>query len=238
MIHESYNEIEAKNWIRDKPITLSDFVCIPAIIREIKADLNLINFNLLDVGCGEGFLTRQLAHLFQKVEGIDYSSAMISLAKKQAKRDNLHYQTADMCKINLVSETFDFITAVSSLHYLKDNSELEKAFKETFRLLKKEGIFIFSVIHPCFNTLPGTPPDNYFTNQSFFGEISSIDGKKLKIGGYQHQISDYINLLVKVGFKVEKMIEPEVPSGLMEKFPDFFERNKTVPQFMIIKARK
>ena len=40
------------------------------------------NFNLLDIGCGNGFLTKDMSRYFKKVIGIDNSNSAISQAKK------------------------------------------------------------------------------------------------------------------------------------------------------------
>ena len=81
---ELYNR-SASNWQRSEPILLSDFTARPFLLswcEPVKGQ------RVLDLGCGEGYIARQLkkrgaAH----VEGIDISEEMIAsaIATEQAQ---------------------------------------------------------------------------------------------------------------------------------------------------------
>lgn len=233
-----YSGDNVRNWCRHEPITLSDHLCLPIILKEIQGEKNLQGGTLLDAGCGEGFFTRQLAPFFKNVIGVGSSQEMIALAEQQKNAENLSYFVSDLCQINLPNETVGVVVAVSSLHYLKNVVESEKAFREFHRILESKGKLLFSVVHPCFNTLPDEPPKNYFGNELYFGKMIGSDGRILKMGAYQHKISDYINQLVQCGFKIEKVFEPEVSISLLQKHLLFFKRNQNYPQFLLIKSKK
>jgi 2-polyprenyl-3-methyl-5-hydroxy-6-metoxy-1,4-benzoquinol methylase len=72
---------------------------------------------VLDVGCGEGLLTRRLAPLAEHVTGIDLSAPMVERARALADADNLTYRSGDLLTTEL-DGPFDLVTAFAVLHHL------------------------------------------------------------------------------------------------------------------------
>ena len=99
---------------------------------------------ILDFGCGAGAITNKLAKSFRFIEAIDISSGMITVAKKQAKENditNINYSQTSIFDDRLKEETFDAILAYNVLHYIEDIPSLMRRFHS---LLKPNGIFISS----------------------------------------------------------------------------------------------
>src|SRR5690554_7950964 len=73
----------------------------------------------LDVGCGEGLLTRELrAAGAAAVLGVDLSPEMVAEARERAGRDpGLEYLVADFLAMP-VTEQFDLVTCVATLHHV------------------------------------------------------------------------------------------------------------------------
>src|SRR6185503_14393888 len=69
----------ARSWVRDQPTSLSDFTARPRVL-ELCGDL--AGKQVLDLGCGEGYVARQLARAGAAVVGIDLSSGMIEQARQ------------------------------------------------------------------------------------------------------------------------------------------------------------
>ena len=119
--------------------------CVEELLGDVKGKY------LLDAGCGEGYLSRQYAKRGAKVLAIDISPRLIATSKKITGNEELdiEFRVEDVCNIKSVqSETFDII--VSNLVLLNVPC-LNDALKEYFRVLKKGGILVFSVVHPAFN---------------------------------------------------------------------------------------
>ena len=72
---------------------------------------------VLDVGCGEGLLTRRLAPLAGHVTGIDLSAPMIERARALADADHLTYVCGDVLTTDL-DGPFDLVTAFATLHHM------------------------------------------------------------------------------------------------------------------------
>jgi 2-polyprenyl-3-methyl-5-hydroxy-6-metoxy-1,4-benzoquinol methylase len=109
---------------------------------------------ILDAGCGEGYLCRLLCNQGAHVLGVDYSEKMIEVAKrKTAKETNIDYKHGNCEELPFISDkSFDVVVSNMVIHDLADH---QKAFNEIHRVLIPNGIFVFSILHPCFDT-PGS----------------------------------------------------------------------------------
>ncbi len=89
----------------------------------------------LDLGCGTGFLYR--FSNWENLIGIDIAEDMIKFYKKFNNRCLL----ADIERLPFKDNSFDFIVSNFALHW----TDIKKSFNEAFRVLKKEGYFVFNI---------------------------------------------------------------------------------------------
>ncbi len=96
---------------------------------------------ILDLGCGDGVLTAQLANIVPQgfVLGIDASRGMIATAV-QNRRDNLEFRLLDINQLNFKNE-FDLIFSNATLHWVKAHKKL---LANTYNALKAGGIARFN----------------------------------------------------------------------------------------------
>jgi trans-aconitate 2-methyltransferase len=94
------------------------------------------NERILDLGCGDGRLTAQLAELVPGgyVVGIDASAGMIAEARKH-QRPNLTFEVMDINQFGF-EQSFDLIFSNATLHWIKDHSRL---LKKAFAYLNEGG---------------------------------------------------------------------------------------------------
>ncbi|NET86885.1 MAG: class I SAM-dependent methyltransferase [Kamptonema sp. SIO1D9] len=98
---------------------------------------NLSNFRgkALDIGCGSGILSWELAQHYDTVIGIDISAEMLAIAQAKRSAPNLNYIQMDATQITLNSK-FDFIVSANTFHHLPN---LPTTLKQIKQLLKPQG---------------------------------------------------------------------------------------------------
>lgn len=136
------------------------------------------NARVLDIGCGDGRLTRELARRVPKgmVVGIDASPSMIALARDSfADVPNLRFECMDARKIAL-PEKFDFVFSNAVLHWFKEHD----AFLASLRKVMRDGAelqFSFGgkgnageIVTALFHTIAKEPWSAYFPREHFRAE--------------------------------------------------------------------
>ena len=110
-------------------------------VNNLISELSLSgNEAILDLGCGDGGLTEQLAQLAPNgtVLGIDASVGMIVTAQNRVK-PNLMFKKMDINMLDFHNK-FDVIFSNATLHWIKDHRRL---FKNSFRALRDGGVILW-----------------------------------------------------------------------------------------------
>jgi len=93
--------------------------------------------NILDLGCAMGSFTKYVADKGKILDGIDYSTNMINIAKD--KVSNANFYVMDMLNLDL-NKRYDGVMAINStIHVEKKN--MQRLFDSIYDLLKDDGIF-------------------------------------------------------------------------------------------------
>lgn len=228
-----YNH-SAGSWIRKEPISLSDFTARPVLLEMCEPVKNL---QVLDLGCGEGYCSRELKRRgAAKVYGIDLSERMIEAAQQQDQLDNLEIKYEAKCATNLAhigSQSFDQVLAVFLFNYLTVE-QMTQCMREVFRVLRPGGRFVFSVPHPAFPYMRSEEYPFYFDvgnlgyfsqrNQQFPGKIWKRDGSWLEVQLVHKPLEDYFAALADAGFSVMPLVrELRVTSEHLQIDSDFFK---------------
>ncbi|MGE0206497.1 MAG: trans-aconitate 2-methyltransferase [Candidatus Babeliales bacterium] len=96
--------------------------------------------NILDIGCGNGALTAEIAKKTTgSVLGTDASGSMITVAQEHYMQENLSFAAIDATTLNFNQE-FDLAFSFNCLHWIKDK---QKVFDAVFKALKPGGKFVF-----------------------------------------------------------------------------------------------
>jgi arsenite methyltransferase len=102
---------------------------------------------VLDIGCGTGSLALRLAPFAAEVSGLDFSPAMVRIAREKALMLGVRNATFELGTLDSGSpfepESLDGITAYSLLHLVQDRRAL---LERIHRLLKPGGFFVSSTV--------------------------------------------------------------------------------------------
>ena len=86
----------------------------PLILAAVPAGCERV----LDVGCGEGMLARQLACRVPRVLGIDQDDASIEAARRQGPGGQIEFVCGDFLTHSFPPASFSMITCVAALHHM------------------------------------------------------------------------------------------------------------------------
>jgi 2-polyprenyl-6-hydroxyphenyl methylase/3-demethylubiquinone-9 3-methyltransferase len=112
---------------------------------------NWKGIKVLDIGCGGGLACEFLAKRGANVSGIDLSLNSIKAAQEHAKKSNLQidYQCGVAENLPYEENTFDAVVCFDVLEHVED---WKKVIGEIYRVLNKNGIFLFDTINKTFKS--------------------------------------------------------------------------------------
>jgi SAM-dependent methyltransferase len=107
----------------------------------------------LDLGCGAGWLSLELARRGMSVDGLDIGPAQIEIARKMSEESRessdprLHgdfgrtrYRVADLNTIRLAEAKYDVVVSMGTLHHV---GNVDRLIREVAKSLKPGGLFVF-----------------------------------------------------------------------------------------------
>ncbi len=100
--------------------------------------------SILEIACGTGRVTKHLLTLLSDggtITATDLNAEMIAVAKENVSDDRIRWQVVDAQKLPFNNESFDLVVCQFGVMFFPDK---KKAFEETYRVLKPNGLFIFS----------------------------------------------------------------------------------------------
>jgi ubiquinone/menaquinone biosynthesis C-methylase UbiE len=237
-VRETYDRI-AKKYHKgrqiDKKMIYNEYNEVPATLSLLQ---NIRGKKILDLGCGTGIYTKILKKKGAKVQGIDISPKMIEFAKQYVK--GVDFKVGSAYKLPYKSGTFDIVLASLVVHYF---GNLDKAFKEIRRVLKKNGVFIFSSDNPLVSVthrIKGKPRKfrvfgDYFNEGKFYERWPKL-GIRL---AYQHfTFQTMIRTIVRNGFVLEDFIDTKTVKAAEKIDRSMYAFTSKVPWFSVWKVRK
>ncbi len=94
---------------------------------------------VLDLGCGIGRLTGDLAGEAAEVVGVDYSPGMLSRARRSVRRPNAGFVLASAVDLPFPTGNFDAVVASYVFQHILDDEEFRRGCAEAVRVLRPGG---------------------------------------------------------------------------------------------------
>ena len=200
--------------------------------------------DVLDAGCGEGYMSRLLAKRGARAAGVDVSDSLIEYARvhEDAERLGVRYNVAGLEDLPYEDESFDL--AICN-HVLSDVRDPAAAIRELGRVLRPSGRIVILMLHPCFYTAHAErdstgsiPVETYFSERSVdqpfvVAGIESPDDVHMTF----RPLEFYSEVLSDAGFAIERLKEPH-PSSSTITSDGWWNSNFRKPLFMLICAVK
>lgn len=95
---------------------------------------------ILELGCGTGYFTRELARTGAQITAIDISPDLLEAARGDSQPDNVSFEIENAYELSYADAMFDSVVGSSVLHHL----DLSAALREIYRVLKQEGSIYFT----------------------------------------------------------------------------------------------
>lgn len=188
---------------------------------------------ILDAGAGTGYLSRMMAKKGAFVTAVEPAEVLIRYALEREEREKLgiEYIQEDLTAFSS-QKTFDVV--VANMVFM-DIPDFKSAMRNCIEVLSKNGTFIFSITHPCFE-MSGKEwrKKGYVVVKEYFEEYAT---KQMFGHAFHRTLSTYINFLIASGCCVEKIIEPRLTQKQVGDHVEY-AKDVYVPSFLIVKAKK
>jgi SAM-dependent methyltransferase len=190
----------------------------------------------LEVGCGEGRVSRDLVKRGHRVTGLDTSQTLIHLANDADQQSS--YLRADAAALPLASESFDLVVFYNSL---MDFDDMELSVHEAARVLRHGGAMCACVTHPIpdagrFESLDSSArfiiEGTYLGERRWFAADIERDGTRMSFAGWAYPLEGYFGALERAGFVIQAVREPSSSEAGDDK------RWSRLPLFLMWRAVK
>jgi ubiquinone/menaquinone biosynthesis C-methylase UbiE len=193
----------------------------------------------VDIGCGEGRVSRDLKALGHQVIGIDVSPTLVNLAKEADPAGR--YLVANAAAIPLESSCADLAIAFMSP---QDIDDIDTAFAEASRILIKGGRFLIAIVHPINSSGRFSTEDEdsefviagSYLDEFRYSDNLTRDGLEMTFHSQHRPLERYSRALESTGFLMEAIREHPVPDGAETSLRT--RRWRRLPLFMHIRAIK
>ena len=191
----------------------------------------------LDIGCGEGRLSRDLKGIGHTMIGFDASPTMVANARQAD--GSLEVHVADAAKLPLAGAVADLALAFMSP---QDMDDMPAAIREAARVLEPGGRLCLAIVHPLNSAgaFAGEEPHSPFVIAGSYLEPFRYtdelerDGLAVTFASEHRPLEAYFEALAAAGFVVERLREPAVPDAAIGR--ERQRRWQRLPLFLHIRA--
>src|SRR2546425_404963 len=187
--------------------------------------------HVLDLGCGNGSLSRRFSGEGAKVVAIDASAPIVERARAGESQEPLgiEYRVADAARLEFLRDgSFDLAACNMALMDMEDAGA---AISEVGRVLRRGGRFVASLSHPCFDQGPSSTwlIERFFRSTKVWRKVEKYrepfadeipwqiaPGQIVTTTGYHRPLSWYARVLCEASLLIQSLEEPSPSKEFVE----------------------
>lgn len=196
---------------------------------------------VLDLGCGGGQSSIAFAKQGAISIGVDFSVEQLAYARRLLESEEgirVELRHGDLAELAFQrADSVDIVFSAFALQYMPD---LNRVFRQVHRVLKPNGMLLFSIPHPALGLtnqastvvkkgagqLTLEPPPVTVARSYFDHSPLEDQYNQAVFTEYHRTVSDVFMGLVRSSYRVDAMIEPDTAD------------NSLLPRALIVRARK
>lgn len=233
----------AKAYSRDEPKFRDDIITRPLIVEIAK--LKGYGKEMIDIGCGDGHISRLIAPFSESVLGIDISDAMLIEARQKSHFfRNLDFVKANFLNLNALNRKFDIALGIFAFCCVKSIKELDLAFNNLYSILRKDGYAIIQIpndkevlAESKSEWIAEMPYSNTDIGKIIFRQLKTVDNNWVNVARYHYRLDEYLQSIKNANFKIENIIEPKATSHHIKIYPSLKNEGE-IPASIIFVLKK
>jgi SAM-dependent methyltransferase len=194
----------------------------------------------LDIGCGEGQISRRLERQGAKVVGLDPAAAQVRMARRRG--GSSRYLRAGAQHLPFSDASFDTVVLCLAIEHVEP---FESAIQEVARVLMPGGRFVFLLVHPLLQA-PGSGWVEAVDSDERFWRVGSYledditteeVGPGIRLSFVHRPVSRYVHEMGKCGLLIDDMAEPPPTPATIEATGGY-PNGATIPRLLLLCARR
>lgn len=194
----------------------------------------------LEVGCGEGRVSRDLRERGYDVVGLDSSETLLAAAREADPEGQYVLGPAET--LPFASESFELVVAYNSL---MDVTEMAEAVAEIGRVLVPAGALCACITHPMVDSGRWRDEQTFVIDEPYLGR-KRYEGTFEREGlppftfrGWVYPLESYSRALEAAQLVIEAIREPAMPDALARQRPGVSpHRWQRLPNFLVFRAAR
>lgn len=177
---------------------------------------DVAGLNVLDAGCGEGYLSRILARRGAIVTGVDIAANLVQLGREKDLDNQITYQVADLSQPQpALKQHFDLIVSHLVMNDVPDYQGFLKTLGAT---IKPGGRLVFSMNNPYSFVMRSHITDYFDTGGAHSYRGMAEHG--VKVHFYHRTLAQYLDACSAAGFQLQRLIDIPTPEGAFTRRTD------------------
>lgn len=207
----------------------------PIMPRFLEALGTVAGLQVLDAGCGEGYLARILTRRGAIVTGVDVAANLVQLGREKDPTGQITYYVADLSQPQpTLEQRFDLI--VSNL-VMNDVADYQGFLATLAAVLKPGGRLVFSMNSPYSFVVRSHITDYFDTVGAHAYRGMAEHG--VKVHFYHRTLEQYLTACLAVGFQLQRLLDIPTPEGTFTRRVDtLIPVGYSFPFFMVLSFMK